>query len=295
MTNRAHDVDSLPVGLAMGVVTLKSENVSNLQSYYENALGLEVVAQNGPDVVLGRSGQPLLAIEEARGLKLPSRNEAGLFHAAFLFETQADLAAVAYKALRHDATRFVGSSDHHVSEAFYFQDPENNGIELYWDRPRDQWRWNGSEVHMVTEHLPWDGYLNAHLTEGHVQNLTQAKAGIGHVHLQVGDVATAEKFYVDVLGFDKTAGLGNQALFVSAGGYHHHMAMNTWNSTGAGPRRNTLGLGRVDITLPSGDGLGGLEDRLRAGGYAVEPTADGLETRDPWNTLLRLKVDAPAV
>lgn len=292
--NRAQDIDSLPTGLSMGIVTLKSEDVPSLQDYYEQALGLTVVAQNGPDVVLGRAGQPLLAIDEARGLKLPNRNEAGLFHTAFLFETQADLAAVVYKALRHDASRFVGSSDHHVSEAFYFQDPENNGIELYWDRPRDQWLWNGSEVHMVTEHLAWDQYLNTHLTEERFQNLEQSTAEIGHVHLQVGDVATAEKFYVDVLGFDKTAGLGTQALFVSAGGYHHHMAMNTWNSTGAGPRRNTLGLGRVDITLPAGEGLGAVEDRLRTAGYVVEPTAGGIETRDPWNTLLRLKADAPA-
>ncbi len=94
-------------------------------------------------------------------------------------------------------------------------------------------------------------------------------ASVGHVHLSVGDVATARSFYVDALGFDETAGLGNQAVFVSAGGYHHHMAMNVWNSRGAGPRMPALGLGRVDLALPDADALGALGERLRHHGFEV--------------------------
>jgi catechol 2,3-dioxygenase len=288
--------DLLPAGLAMGLVTLKTDNVARLRAYYEQALGLVAVAEDGPNVVLGRAGIPLVGIEEARGLKLPGEGEAGLYHVAILFEHAADLAATVYSAVRHDPTKFVGSSDHLVSEAFYFQDPDNNGIELYIDRPRDQWQWGPDrQVAMTTIYLPWDTFLGTHLTEDAVANLTTAPASVGHVHLQVGDVHQAEEFYVNELGFEKTTGLGTMALFVSAGGYHHHMAMNTWNSTGVGPRRNTLGLGSVDITLPRGEGLDAAEDRLLTAGRTVQRTDRGLEVRDPWNTLLVLsEADAPA-
>ncbi|MEV4902658.1 VOC family protein [Citricoccus sp. NPDC055426] len=286
----------LPAGLAMGLVTLKTDNVPRLRGYYEQALGLVAVAEDGPNVILGRAGTPLVGIEESNGLKLPGEGEAGLYHVAILFEQAADLAATVYSAVRHDQSRFVGSSDHLVSEAFYFQDPDHNGIELYVDRPRDQWQWGADrQVAMTTEYLPWDRYLNTHLTEDSVARLRTAPASVGHVHLQVGDVATAEEFYVRDLGFEKTTGLGTMALFVSAGGYHHHMAMNTWNSTGVGPRRNTLGLGAVDITLPGGEGLDSAEDRLKVAGRSVQRTDRGLEVRDPWNTLLVLtEAEAPS-
>ncbi|MGM7669963.1 VOC family protein [Microbacterium sp. A93] len=280
----------------MGLVTLKTDNVPRLRDYYEQALGLVAVAEDGPNVILGRAGTPLVGIEQADGLKLPGEGEAGLYHVAILFEQAADLAATVYSAVRHDQSRFVGSSDHLVSEAFYFQDPDHNGIELYVDRPREQWQWGPDrQVAMGTSYLPWDQYLNTHLTEDSVARLRTAPAAVGHVHLQVGDVATAEEFYVRDLGFEKTTGLGTMALFVSAGGYHHHMAMNTWNSTGVGPRRNTLGLGAVDITLPPGEGLDSAEERLKGAGRIAQRTDRGLEVRDPWNTLLVLsEVEAPA-
>lgn len=288
--------DLLPADLRMGVVTLKTDDVPRLRSYYERALGLVTIAEDGADVILGRVGVPLVAIEEARGLKLPGRGEAGLYHTAILFPTQASLAATVYAALQVDPSRFVGSSDHLVSEAFYFQDPDDNGIELYWDRPRDAWSWTDGQVAMDTVYLPWDRYLKEHLTEESVTNLQQSPAEVGHVHLQVGDVPTAEKFYVDSLGFERTSLFGTQALFVSAGGYHHHMAMNTWNSTGVGPRRNTLGLGSVQITLPQGEGLGAVEDRLRTAGHTPEDTGETLVVRDPWNTRLILsEAAAPRV
>ncbi|MFC4430393.1 VOC family protein [Citricoccus alkalitolerans] len=288
--------DLLPAGLSMGMVTLKSDDVARLRTYYEQALGLVALAEDGPNVILGRNGVPLVGVEEARGLKLPGEGQAGLYHVAILFEEAADLAAAVYSAVRLDPTRFVGSSDHLVSEAFYFQDPDNNGIELYVDRPRGQWQWGPDrQVAMTTNYLPWDRYLDTHLTEEAVNRLTTAPASVGHVHLQVGNVQEAEDFYIRELGFEKTTALGTMALFVSAGGYHHHMAMNTWNSTGVGPRRNTLGLGSVEITLPQGDGLGSAEDRLRRAGRAVQLTERGLEVRDPWDTLLVLsEAEVPA-
>jgi catechol 2,3-dioxygenase len=123
-----------------------------------------------------------------------------------------------------------------------------------------------------------------------VQGQRGTEAGVGHVHLQVGDVQTAHDFYVGTLGFEKTAGWHGQALFVSAGGYHHHMAMNVWNSRGAGPRRDTLGLGEVLIEVPAGDDVGALADRLNVAGVAAHHTGAELRFEDPWRNRIRVAV-----
>ena len=140
---------------------------------------------------------------------------------------------------------------------------------------------------MGTLYLDPNAFLQQHLTAEAVEGVTTGEAAsVGHVHLSVGDVATARSFYVDALGFDATAELGNTALFVSAGGYHHHMAMNVWNSRGAGPRMPALGLGRIDLTMPDGDALGELHDRLRHHGFAVRDDGRTLSFDDPWNNAL---------
>ena len=196
-------------------------------------------------------------------------------------------AVVAQRAPR----TFTGSADHLVSQAFYLTDPEGNGIELYWDRDRTEWSWTHGQVEMDTLYLDPNAFLTEHLTEAAANGATATDAAaIGHVHLSVGDVATARAFYVDALGFDTTAALGSQALFVSAGGYHHHMAMNVWNSRGAGPRMPALGLGRVDLALPDADGLGALTERLRHHGIAVRDDGRTVAFTDPWNNLLHASV-----
>ena len=224
------------------------------------------------------------------GSTLPSRGEAGLFHTALLFEDQPSLAATVASAAQFEPQSFTGSADHLVSEAFYFNDPEGNGIELYWDRPRDAWSWDGYTVVMDSLALPPQRYLEQFLTEESVTGQREAEAGVGHVHLQVGDVQSAQDFYVGTLGFEKTAGWHGQALFVSAGGYHHHMAMNVWNSRGAGPRRDTLGLGEVLIEVPSGDDVGALADRLKTAGVQSHHTGAELRFEDPWRNRIRVAV-----
>ncbi|MCW4466231.1 VOC family protein [Glutamicibacter sp. MNS18] len=282
--------NKLPEQLSMSAVQLKVGDIELMGDYYRNALGLEVLAEDAAGTLLGRGGTALVNLRNARGLQLPARGEAGLFHTALLFGTRADLAATVYAAARHDKSRFVGSSDHLVSEAFYFTDPEGNGIELYWDRPRETWNWNGGQVAMDTIYLDPNSYLDNHLSEESFTNLRSAGAGIGHVHLQVGDLATARRFYVDTLGFDATATLGDTALFVSAGGYHHHLAMNVWNSRGAGPRRDTLGLGEVLINVPSTDEVGKIAERLDHAKLENHHTGAELRFRDPWNNALRVAV-----
>ncbi|MCS3492004.1 catechol 2,3-dioxygenase [Arthrobacter sp. JUb119] len=282
--------DKLAANTHMNAVQLKVGDMKTMSEYYQKALGLEVLAESAEGTRLGRGTQELVNLQNAPGLQLPSRNEAGLFHTALLFDTKADLAATVLSAAQFDQSRFVGSSDHLVSEAFYFTDPEGNGIELYWDRPRETWSWSGGEVAMDTIYLDPNKFLNEHLTEQSIAGQRKAAADVGHVHLQVGDVATARQFYVSTLGFDETTTLGEQALFVSAGGYHHHMAMNVWNSRGAGPRKDTLGLGEVLINVPTEEEVGKLAERLAYAKVANHHTGAELRFRDPWNNELRVAV-----
>ena len=210
-----------------------------------------------------------------------------------LFDSAETLAAAVYSVATKYPNQFTGSSDHLVSEAFYFNDPEGNGVELYVDRDRSKWSWVHGQVEMSTLFLDPNEYLRTHLTEaGANAAATGAAVGdaiIGHVHLSVGDVESAREFYVNRLGFEQTTTYGSQALFVSAGGYHHHMAMNTWNSRGAGRRQLALGLGKVEIVVPSADDLGQLGERMA---HHQVPTRDDGRTLafdDPWSNLVEVR------
>ena len=290
MTAAASSRDLLPAELTMGTVMLKVGDLLLMTDYYQRALGLDIVAEQDGGLYLGRRQKPLVHLAPAPGLSVPSRGEAGLFHTALLFEDQPSLATTVATAAQYEPQSFTGSADHLVSEAFYFTDPEGNGIELYWDRPRDAWSWDGRNVVMDSLALPPQRYLDEFLTEESMAGQRDAEAGIGHVHLQVGDVQSAQDFYVGTLGFEKTAGWHGQALFVSAGGYHHHMAMNVWNSRGAGPRRDTLGLGEVLIEVPAGDDVGALADRLKTAGVPSHHTGAELRFEDPWRNRIRVAV-----
>jgi len=267
----------------MGAVTLLVGDLDAMTRYYRDVVTLQVLGAEGETVTLGRGDRPLVVLRHEPRLKHAAPGSAGLFHTAILFETQEALAAALYSVARHAPHTFTGSADHLVSQAFYFTDPEGNGIELYWDRDRTQWSWTHGQVEMDTLYLDPNAFLREHLTEAAASGGTATDAaGIGHVHLSVGDVATARAFYVDALGFDATLSMGESALFVSAGGYHHHMAMNVWNSRGAGPRMPALGLGRVDLALPDADSLGELGERLTHHGIAVRDDGQTLRFDDPW-------------
>jgi catechol 2,3-dioxygenase len=179
-----------------------------------------------------------------------------------------------------------------VSKALYFDDPEGNGVELYWDRPRDEWRWNGRTVEMATNYLDPNRFLAENLTGERAEQGVVGDAGVGHVHLKVGDIATAKAFYVDTVGFETTAAFGDSALFVSAGGYHHHLGMNTWHSAGAGTRTPALGLGQVSIAVPSTEDLGALRERLTARRIPQRDSGDAVVFEDPWANTVRVTVDA---
>lgn len=274
-------IDLLPASTDMDAVTLHVGDLVGIGAYYREALGLVTLVEGDGLVVLGRGATPVLVLRHTPGLPQPSRRQAGLFHTAILFPTEADLAAAVHSAARHPRSQFVGSADHLVSSAFYFTDPEGNGIELYHDRDRSLWQYAGGRVVMDSLRLDPNDFLRTHLTEAAVDGITEAGAAVGHVHLQVGDLAMAKTFYVDALGFETTSEHPG-ALFVSAGGYHHHLAMNIWNSAGAGPRASTLGLGGVAITVPTREDVVAAADRLRHRGIAVDDDGRSLRTQDPW-------------
>lgn len=284
--------DLLAADTAMGEVTLRVADVESMTAYYRDGVGLQVLSADGPVVTLGRGIRPVVILEHSPELKHASPRDAGLFHTAILFDTEEALAAAVYSVAQRYPGAFTGSSDHLVSRAFYFNDPENNGVELYWDRERSSWSWAHGTIEMGTVYLDPNAFLQQNLTERAMENPALGDAVVGHVHLQVGDVETAREFYVKRLGFERTIEIPNQALFVSAGGYHHHMAMNTWNSKGAGPRQLALGLGRVDIEVPTADDVGALSDRLKHYGVPTRDDGQTVAVDDPWGNLILVRSGA---
>ncbi|SDL09221.1 VOC family protein [Tessaracoccus oleiagri] len=278
---------SLAADTRMGRLELRVRDMGTLFDYYTKGIGLTPISEDKGAATLGLHGTPVVRLTEAKDLRPAPRGSAGLFHTAVLYQEQAGLAGAIERMARHFPHTYTGAGDHLVSQAFYFTDPEGNGVELYHDRPREQWNWVNGQVQMDTLYVDPNEYMVTHLSDASHQ---EAKGELGHVHLQVGDIPTARKFYVDDLGFDQTFLMGGQALFVSAGGYHHHMAMNVWNSRGANPRSSTLGMGVVDILVPTKEELDTTAARLRGAGH--QPTFDGqtLSVMDPWNNEIRLSV-----
>ena len=292
----------LPTETRMSQVALDVADLDRMTRFYTDVLLLEPVGQSADTVSLGRAGQELVVLRHRPDLPRGERRSAGLFHTALLHPDVALLATVLASVATSNPELYTGSGDHLVSQAFYLDDPEGNGVELYVDRPRDQWTWNGDQVRMDTLYLDPNAFLSDHLTED-ARNFVQtapdrrpALAGsqaqvVGHVHLKVGETAKAKDFYVEALGFDVTAELPG-ALFVSAGGYHHHMAMNTWGTAGVGLRAPGLGLGQVAIEVPAVDNVLDAARRLTARGLSVAlesgPLSAQLSVEDPWGNLVKV-------
>lgn len=277
---------------SIGVIDLRVRDLDAMIGFYNAGVGLDVLDETGEVTTLGRGATPIVRLTRERDLPDFNRGDAGLFHTAILYASQADLASAVLSTARHAPAAFTGSADHLVSEAFYFDDPEGNGVELYADRPREQWsRATDGTVHMATNLLDPTTFLQSHLEDAGARGAERTAAAVGHVHLQVGDIDLAHDFYAGVLGFDVTSRFGSQALFVAAGGYHHHIGLNTWNSRGAGPRAASLGLGQVAITVPAGDELERIAHRLSVEGVPYERWTDTLHLRDPWATRIEIRAN----
>lgn len=270
--------------LHIGAVGLTVRDLDAMVTFYHYVLGLVVIERTQTRAVLGVADAPLLVLEHAPDAKPDDPRSAGLFHTAFLMPTREDLARW-FVHVANNRVPLTGASDHLVSEAIYLDDPEGNGIEVYRDREPDEWTWKNDSVQMATIRLDLDGLA---AVAGNHPAYAGAPAGlrIGHIHLRVGDVETAERFYHGALGFDVTTHYPG-ASFMSSGRYHHHVGANIWHSRGAGPR-DPARAGLAWFAVEAADGLEAVKARLAEAGVATSPGKDGFAVADPWGTRVRL-------
>ncbi|GAA0515094.1 VOC family protein [Deinococcus depolymerans] len=275
----------LPASTHVGAVHLNVRDLDGTAAFYATLLGLSATTRTD-SVTLAAHGTPLLHLHAAPDLPRAPVSRPGLYHTAFLLPTRADLG----RWLAHAARlgHRIGSGDHLVSEAFYLNDPEGNGIEVYADRPRDTWTWRGGQVQMDTKAVDAaavlgaagidpDGLDGASPFTAPPYTAPQGTT-VGHVHLKVGSAGEAARWYAHTLGLDIVADLGS-AAFLSWGGYHHHVGLNEWHSAGQpAPTAPAAGLAGVTFHTPD---LGALRAHL-AGRSDVQDAGDHLTLRDPW-------------
>jgi catechol 2,3-dioxygenase len=277
----------LPDAAHVGAVHLQISDLQRSIDYYAQTLGLRVLSRSDERAALGAPGneRPLVNVVVKRGIRPPPRHGAfGLYHFAILLPDRAALGRFATH-LSQAGARF-GMADHLVSEALYLTDPDNLGIEVYADRPRATWQHQGRELAMATDPLDLAGLMRA----GADRRWDGAPAGttMGHVHLHVGDLDRAEAFYHLALGFDKVVWSYPGALFLSAGGYHHHLGTNTW-SPGPAATDDQARLLEWELLVPHAGDAASAARSLRAAGCSALETDTGWTTADPWGTALRIR------
>jgi catechol 2,3-dioxygenase len=267
----------------LGPVALTVSDLAASRRFYEQALGLRAVDRDDGTVELtAQDGRPLVMLHGDSAAPPLNRRATGLFHLAILFPSRLDL-AFALARLAEARWPLDGASDHLVSEALYLSDPDGNGIELYRDRPRDEWRYDAAGA-LAMSTLPLDlrDVLGELSQAAEPQATAPAGTTMGHVHLQVADIPEAEAFYNGVLGFDVMVRGYPGALFVSAGGYHHHLGLNTWHSAGSGPPApGSVGLRHYEVQLPDSAELATVLRRIHAAGIDATDAPGGTLVRDP--------------
>ena len=279
----------LPDATHLGGVRLQVADLARSLRYYEDVLGFHVLQRSGIEATLGVHGSDttLIQLHEHPGAApVPSRGRLGLYHFAILVPDRATLGRFVEHLAEVGAR--AGASDHLVSEALYLRDPDGLGIEVYADRPRTSWRRNGRELAMDTKPLDIANLVAA--AEGLPWTGMPAGTVIGHVHLHVGDLARAAQFYHDGLGLDAVVWGYPGALFLSAGGYHHHLGLNSW----AGPDATPPGAGDArllawEIIAPRAEDIEAAAGSLESAGYLVTRDARGWSAADPWGTSFEMR------
>jgi catechol 2,3-dioxygenase len=278
----------------MGAVHLTVSDLGRSRSFYEQAVGLQAIELDGGDLAFGTGdGRILVQLHGDSSAPQLDRRATGLFHLAILLPSRLDLA---FALARLSAARWPldGASDHLVSEALYLSDPDGNGIEIYRDRPREQWRRVGGQLEMATLALDLRSIADELSSATGPQTRVPTGTRMGHVHLQVAELTEIEDFYAGVLGFEVMVRGYPGALFVAAGGYHHHLGLNTWNSAKSGPPApGAVGLRHYEVLLPGPDELDAVLGRVRDRGLSVQ-TADDISPgghllHDPSGNALLLK------
>lgn len=285
----------LPGSTRLGPVHLQVADIERSLAFYQDVLGLRPVRRQASRVTLApyANDTPLVELHEhAAARPAPRRGSLGLYHFAILLPDRPSLG----RFMHHlgDIGVRAGSADHLVSEAFYLQDPDNLGIEVYADRPRSTWRRVGRQLMMATDPLDVAG-LAREAGDGAWSGMPAATT-IGHVHLHVGDLAKAASFFSEAIGFDRMVWRYPGALFLGAGGYHHHLGANTWAGPAAAPpAEDDARLLEWTIELPDADSLLAVEESLARSGVSAEragsPAATEVVARDPWGTQLRMRIN----
>jgi catechol 2,3-dioxygenase len=286
-----HHAKMVPVSLhpatSLGPVTIRVADAARSLAFYEGVLGF----RRGPDEAgmpaLGAGGPAVVILKEVRGAR-PAARASGLYHFAVLVPNRPALG----KALRRlaEAGIGIGQADHLVSEALYLSDPDGNSIEIYRDRPRSEWKWDNGVVRMATDPLDMEAILAEGDRDGSDARAFPEGTRIGHVHLQVADVAEAVRFYHELIGFDITATWGG-AAFLSAGGYHHHLGLNSWASRGAPPApAGSTGLEAFSLRVAGASEQERIRSSLETAGIPARREGGILSARDPWNVGLEITV-----
>ncbi|MGF7048472.1 catechol 2,3-dioxygenase [Paenibacillus sp. DS2015] len=266
---------------SIGYVQLKVKDLNRSITFYKEVIGLSILVQEAETVSLTVDGvHPLLVLEQHQEAVAKPRHTTGLYHFAILVPDRRSLG----QSLLHlieSKYPLSGASDHQFSEALYLSDPDGNGIEIYADRPREQWtRDSAGQFATMSDPMDVQGVL-ADAGE-HVWRGLPLGTVMGHVHLHVANIQKSKEFYVDILGFDATIYYGDQALFVSAGGYHHHIGLNTWAGAGAPtPPEGSVGLRFFTIVVPNKGDLSGIENELKSAGIPTDRRYGGVFVKDP--------------
>lgn len=272
--------NSIDANTTLDYVHLTVSDFKRALLFYHEVLGLHLNRQQNGTAHLGAGGRDIVVLTENPSAKRV-RRASGLYHFAILVPSRFALAQ-SLKRIVELQVPVQGFADHIVSEAIYLPDPDGNGIEIYRDRPRDEWYDAQGNFLIGTEPLDIDNLLTELDGQDQTWRGFDPATKLGHLHLHVANIAAAEKFYIDVLGFDLMARYGPSASFTSAGGYHHHIAFNTWAGVGVPPPPpNSIGLREYVVRLPNADALKQVAARIHHAGISIEETEAGLRVRDP--------------
>jgi len=278
----------LPDGLKLGLAALRVSDPEHALDFYVNKLGFVLRARSDSTAMLGTVADDVLRLEFQPGLKPRNSHETGLYHVAILVPDRASLGAAITRLAASNIR--MGAADHLVSEAIYVWDPDNNGIEIYCDRPRETWTWVRDHVLMENRPLDFESLRAEPDVQAAAQQPLKNGTRIGHVHLQVDDLAKAGHFYSDIVGFALAASLPG-ARFLSAGRYHHHLGTNVWESRkGPLPSPDTAGLSLMTLELPDSASRDALQSRLQKADVTTKADQDGFIFADPWQTNIAVRV-----
>jgi catechol 2,3-dioxygenase len=270
-------------------VHLKVTDLNKSLSFYQEIIGLRILKKAVNSAVLTADGyKSLITLTQPKDVTAKEPRRTGLYHFAMLLPSRSDLASC-LKHLVESGYPLQGASDHLVSEAIYLGDPDGNGIEIYSDRPAEEWEWENGYVKMDTVALDVED-LFSQWGEKEWNGLPEATI-MGHIHLHVANLQDAEEFYCKGLGFDIVTRYGGQALFISSGRYHHHIGLNTWNGLGApAPSEKSAGLQDYTIVYPSEESRKEVLERLKELHYPVKMEEETVKVVDPSGTQVLLSL-----